>query len=91
MIKLFFNTSSEKEAIDLTDEVEKQFQNAAVTLAVATETESESETESSIKATSATEPMDITDYVELAPDTRGYCRYFVFKYVTLYSRTLYVI
>ena len=52
--------SSEGDAVDLIEEVEKQFQNAAVTLAVATETESESETEPSIDATSATEQVDIT-------------------------------
>ena len=29
--------------------------------------------------------------VELVPETRGYYRHFIFKYVTLYPRTLYVI
>ena len=62
--------SSEEEAVDLTDEVKKQFQNVAITLAVATETESDSETESSIDVTSATEPVDITDQTARDPPTR---------------------
>ena len=62
--------SSEKDAIDLTDEVEKQLQNAAVTPAVAIETDSGSDTESSIGETSATEPVDITDQTARDPPTR---------------------
>ena len=43
--------SSEGVAVDLTDEVEKQFQNVVVTPAVAIETESESETFGSFAST----------------------------------------
>ena len=59
--------SSEKEAIDLTDEIEKQLQNAAVTPAVATETDSNSDTKSSIDATSIIELVDITDQTAKDP------------------------
>ena len=62
--------SSEGKAIDLTDEVEKQFQNVVVTPAVAIETESDSEIESSIDATSATEPVDIIDQTTRDPPIR---------------------
>ena len=62
--------SSEKDAIDLTDEVEKQLQNGAVTPAVATETNSGSDTESSIDKTSATELVDINDQISRDPPTR---------------------
>ena len=62
--------SSEKDAIDLTDEVEKQLQNAVVTPAVATETDSGSDTKSSIDETSATEPVDITDQTTRDPPSR---------------------
>ena len=61
---------SEGNAIDFTDELEKQFQNFAITPSVATKTESESETESSIEATSVTEPVDITNQTTRDPPTR---------------------
>ena len=59
-----------KNAIDLTDEVEKQLQNATVTPVVATETDSGSDIESSIDETSATEPVDITDQTVRDPPTK---------------------
>ena len=55
---------------DLTDEVEKQFQNSTVTPSIATETESESETEFLIEETSAIELVDITDQTTRDPPTR---------------------
>ena len=62
--------SSEGDAVDLIDEVKKQFQNSTVTLSVATETEFESEIESSIETTSTTKPVDITDQTTRDPPTR---------------------
>ena len=55
---------SERDAVDLTDEIEKQFQNSAITPFIATETES------SIEATSATKPVDITDQTTRDSSTR---------------------
>ena len=60
--------SSEGDAVNLTDEVEKQ--NSAVTPSIAIETESESETEFLIEETSATKPMDITDQTTRDPPAR---------------------
>ena len=62
--------SSEDDAVDLIDEVEKQFQNSAIIPSITTETEFESEAKSSIEATLATELVDITDQTTRDSPTR---------------------